>query len=110
MSGRRGGNRIRGPQSALTDFLAANNISAAQIRDDYERRQRQAEVDEAGNGEGPSNQAPDQDNDEALAGAAQDEEDEKPSKKRKRNEKDAIEKIKKSKASKKGKKGKKGDP
>ncbi|KAI6835727.1 RNI-like protein [Hortaea werneckii] len=110
MSGRRGGNRIRGPQSALTDFLAANNISAAQIRDDYERRQRQAEVDEAGNGEGPSNQAPDQDNDEALAVAAQDEEDEKPSNKRKRNEKDAIEKIKKSKASKKGKKGKKGDP
>jgi DNA repair protein RAD7 len=26
----------------LTDFLAANNISAAQIRDDYERRQREA--------------------------------------------------------------------
>lgn len=63
MSGRRTGNRIRGPQSALTDFLAvrtlakrkrqcrsmlmicmvlqANNISAVQIRDDYERRREQ---------------------------------------------------------------------
>ena len=36
-------NRIRGPQSALTDFLAANNISAAQINADYERRQRSAQ-------------------------------------------------------------------
>ncbi|KAK7544068.1 uncharacterized protein J3D65DRAFT_608382 [Phyllosticta citribraziliensis] len=43
MTGRRQtGNRIRGPNSALTDFLAANNISAAQIRDDYERRRREA--------------------------------------------------------------------
>ncbi|KIW06510.1 uncharacterized protein PV09_02943 [Verruconis gallopava] len=45
MSGRRGGNRIRGPQSALTDFLAANNISAQQIRDDYQRRRAQVEQD-----------------------------------------------------------------
>ncbi|KAL4891396.1 RNI-like protein [Aspergillus ambiguus] len=36
-------NRIRGPQSALTDFLASNNISAAQIQEDYERRVREAE-------------------------------------------------------------------
>ena len=35
-------NQIRGPQSALTDFLASNNISAAQISADYERRQREA--------------------------------------------------------------------
>ena len=42
-SGRRAANnRIRGPQSALTDFLASNNISAAQISADYERRQREA--------------------------------------------------------------------
>jgi len=53
MTGRRNGRGIRGPQSALTDFLAANNISAAQIRTDYERRRR--ETDE--NGEGPSNEA-----------------------------------------------------
>ena len=43
-SGRRAANnRIRGPQSALTDFLASNNISAAQISADYERRQREAQ-------------------------------------------------------------------
>ncbi|KAF2839576.1 RNI-like protein [Patellaria atrata CBS 101060] len=36
-------NRIRGPHSALTDFLAANNISAGQIRDDYQRRLQQAQ-------------------------------------------------------------------
>ena len=42
-SGRRAANnQIRGPQSALTDFLASNNISAAQISADYERRQREA--------------------------------------------------------------------
>lgn len=39
-------NRIRGPQSALTDFLASNNISAAQISADYERRQREAQGQE----------------------------------------------------------------
>jgi DNA repair protein RAD7 len=42
MSTRRTNNNIRGPHSALTDFLAANNISARQIRDDYERRRREA--------------------------------------------------------------------
>jgi DNA repair protein RAD7 len=46
MSGRRN-NNIRGPHSALTDFLAANNISARQIREDYLRRQREAEAAEA---------------------------------------------------------------
>lgn len=39
-------NRIRGPQSALTDFLASNNISAAQISADYERRRREARQQE----------------------------------------------------------------
>ncbi|KAK5158304.1 UV-damaged DNA-binding protein rad7 [Recurvomyces mirabilis] len=110
MSGRRGGNTIRGPRSALTDFLAANNISAQQIRDDYQRRRQEGEEDA---GEGASAQAPQQDDDEALAVAAQAEEDEKQTKKRKRNEKDAIDKIKKAKASKGGKgkkKAKRGDP
>ncbi|KAL3437987.1 hypothetical protein BDV09DRAFT_140304 [Aspergillus tetrazonus] len=36
-------NQISGPRSALTDFLASNNISAAQIHDDYQRRLREAE-------------------------------------------------------------------
>lgn len=35
-------NHIRGPQSALTDFLASNNISATQIARDYERRQAES--------------------------------------------------------------------
>jgi DNA repair protein RAD7 len=108
MTGRRNGNRIRGPQSALTDFLAANNISAAQIRDDYERRRREA----IENGEGPSEAAA------TAAGAvvedataqlvadddSEAEREKEKSKKRKRSsEKDAIEKIKKAKVSKKGK-------
>ncbi|KAF2151772.1 RNI-like protein [Myriangium duriaei CBS 260.36] len=96
MSGRRAGNRIRGPQSALTDFLAANNISAAQIRDDYDRRQREAEQQARENGEGPSTTAQsaedaDAEMAEAIAAAEQAAEN---TKKRKRNEKDAIEKIK----------------
>ncbi|KAF2090277.1 DNA repair protein Rad7, protein [Saccharata proteae CBS 121410] len=37
-----GNNRVRGPNSALTDFLAANRISAAEIRSTYEQRQAQA--------------------------------------------------------------------
>ena len=41
-SRRASNNRIRGPQSALTDFLAANNISAAEISAGYERRQAEA--------------------------------------------------------------------
>ncbi|RWQ93117.1 leucine rich repeat protein [Paecilomyces variotii] len=44
MAGRRqAGNQIRGPHSALTDFLASNNISAAQIANDYQQRVREAE-------------------------------------------------------------------
>ena len=112
MSGRRNGNSIRGPRSALTDFLAANNISAQQIRDDYARRRQQAGDETPDDGEGTSlAQTPQQDEDEALAAAAQAEEDAKKTKKRKRTEADAIEKIKKAKATKKGaKKKKKGDP
>lgn len=47
MSGRRNANRIRGPQSALTDFLAANNISAQQIRTSYEQRTQAADQQNA---------------------------------------------------------------
>ncbi|KAL9124584.1 MAG: hypothetical protein Q9217_006096 [Psora testacea] len=58
-------NRIRGPQSALTDFLASNNISAAQIHADYERRQRQAhqqqEQENAANSEAGNIQEDEQD-------------------------------------------------
>lgn len=47
MSGRRNANRIRGPQSALTDFLAANNISAQQIRNSYDQRNQTAQQQNA---------------------------------------------------------------
>lgn len=40
-------NNIRGPHSALTDFLAANNISARQIRDNYEQRRAAAAAEAA---------------------------------------------------------------
>ncbi|KAK3398955.1 hypothetical protein B0T20DRAFT_408778 [Sordaria brevicollis] len=39
----RPGRQIRGPQSALTDFLASHNISANQIRLDADARRRAAE-------------------------------------------------------------------
>lgn len=50
---------IRGPQSALTDFLASHNINANQIRLDADRRRQQALASRDQNGddagEGPSN-------------------------------------------------------
>lgn len=86
---------------SLTKRIQANNISAAQIRDDYERRRRDAEV----NGEGPSNA--DGDADEAAEEdevASEQPESEANKKKRKRNEKKAIDDIKdKKKEEKKGK-------
>ncbi|KAF2116565.1 DNA repair protein-like protein Rad7 [Lophiotrema nucula] len=108
MSGRRGRNSaIRGPHSALTDFLAANNISAAEIRDSYRQRLERAEADAAAaaeNGEGPSAQDVDEEEQaqaESSAMAAE------RSKKRKRDQDDAIAKIKKGKAAKKDAKKKK---
>ncbi|KAH6688994.1 DNA repair protein Rad7 [Plectosphaerella plurivora] len=41
-SNRRSGRNVIGPQSALTDFLATHNISAQQIRDDFEQRRAAA--------------------------------------------------------------------
>ncbi|OCK73769.1 RNI-like protein [Lepidopterella palustris CBS 459.81] len=111
MSGRRAGNRIRGPHSALTDFLAANNISAAEIRDSYRQRVQQAaqnEGDGQENGEASIDRAQIEQEQaeqaEAVAQAAE------RSRKRKRNQEEAIAKVKKSKelkrkASKKSKRG-----
>lgn len=99
-SGRRAANnQIRGPQSALTDFLASNNISAAQISADYERRQREArqqqEQEAAVNGE-----SVDQiDDEEPIETAAQ-------KKKRKRQQERTLAKIKESKDYKRQKKSK----
>ncbi|KAH7075968.1 DNA repair protein-like protein Rad7 [Paraphoma chrysanthemicola] len=107
--GARGGGRaaaIRGPHSALTDFLAANNISAQEIRDSYLQRVQQAEreaAEAAANGEGPSNNAEEDLQAESSAMAA-----ERSKKKRKRDQDEAIAKIKKGKAAKKASKKKKG--
>ncbi|KAI4279570.1 MAG: hypothetical protein LQ337_000155 [Flavoplaca oasis] len=108
MSGRRtSNNRIRGPQSALTDFLAANNISAAQISADYERRRREAqqqnEQEAAVNGTIVEEEVQEQQPDDREETALQ-------KKKRKRAEDKAREKIKEGKNSKKSKKNKKGGP
>ncbi|KAL8703289.1 MAG: hypothetical protein Q9201_003530 [Fulgogasparrea decipioides] len=104
MSGRRtSNNRIRGPQSALTDFLASNNISAAQISADYDRRRRQAQ--EAAEREAVANgtiaEEDEQQQDERDETALQ-------KKKRKRAEEKALANIKGKKSAKKQKKGKKG--
>lgn len=106
MSGRRtSNNRIRGPQSALTDFLASNNISAAQISADYERRrqeaQQQAQQETLANG--TIAEAEEQQQDDRDETALQ-------RKKRKRAEEKAMAKIKETKSSKKQKNAKKVDP
>lgn len=104
MSGRRStGRTIRGPNSALTDYLAANNISAQQIRDDFERRRREREQELAA--EGASNAAtPTSGDEEAIAAAvaadvAEEAEKVEKTKKRKRVAEEAKEKTKKAKAS-----------
>ncbi|KAL8843566.1 MAG: hypothetical protein Q9170_000070 [Blastenia crenularia] len=106
MSGRRtSNNRIRGPQSALTDFLASNNISAAQISADYERRRREAqeraEQEAAANGTIVEEEEPQADEREETVLQK---------KKRKRAEEKALAKIKESKSTKKQKKSKKSGP
>jgi DNA repair protein RAD7 len=108
---RNNGSSIRGPQSALTDYLASHNISAQQIRLDYQARRTQAQDDgtlpdedeDAGEdaddaGEGPSTRP------------AEPEETSEAKKKRKRKEEAALAKIKKSKEFAKRKKHIQGEP
>ncbi|KAM5344830.1 hypothetical protein ACJ41O_010692 [Fusarium nematophilum] len=89
-------------QSALTDFLASHNISAAQIREDAEARRRQAATENAENDEIA--------NDESSAAPAQSTTSRRRSgrnaadDKRKREEEKQLQKIKESKAFKKRKK------
>jgi len=103
----RTGRSIRGPQSALTDFLASQNISAAQIRADADAR-RAAAAREAGPSTAPAEEEPDEDEDEdegeqdvsttsrrATAARARDQ--------KRKKQAETIEKIKKSKAYKKRK-------
>lgn len=94
----RRGRAIRGPHSALTDFLASHNISANQIRLDHERRRQQA-VDRGDGdedaGEGPSN-ANAVDDDQSGGDDDENVPERKPTK-RKLDQQKAIEKIKASK-------------
>jgi DNA repair protein RAD7 len=90
--------------------LAANNISAQEIRDSYQQRVRQAEQDAAeggDNGEGPSNAGEDGGEVEEDLQAESSAMAAERSRKRKRNQDEAIAKIKKGKAAKKVQKKKK---
>ncbi|KAL4866397.1 hypothetical protein BDV12DRAFT_210565 [Aspergillus spectabilis] len=82
-------NQIRGPHSALTDFLASNNISAAQIQDDYQRRLREAE-NQADEGQ-PEHGAENEEYEDNVGESPEE------TKKRKRKEAATLAKIKQSK-------------
>ncbi|KAF9884116.1 hypothetical protein FE257_002288 [Aspergillus nanangensis] len=75
--------------SALTDFLASNNISAAQIQEDHQRRVREAETQEIN--EGNSNSQDDRESEENASESPEQK------KKRKRKETATLAKIKQSK-------------
>ena len=97
-AGRRAaGNQIRGPQSALTDFLASNNISAAQISADYERRQREARQQQEQEAAANGGSVDYYDDEERIETAAQ-------KRKRKRQKERTQPKIKESKGFKRQKK------
>ncbi|KAI9730941.1 MAG: hypothetical protein M1818_008016 [Claussenomyces sp. TS43310] len=96
---------IRGPQSALTDFLASHNISANQIRLDADQRRAAALA---------STQGADDNNEDAASPQAEAESSRRPArrneskaqeKKRKMEEGKAIEKIKASKQFQRRRKG-----
>ncbi|KAJ9604955.1 UV-damaged DNA-binding protein rad7 [Cladophialophora chaetospira] len=89
---RNAGNRIRGPHSALTDFLASHNISAQQIQQDYQQRLADAERLQR---EAVENAAAEKENEQIEDD--DDSEDPVEKKKRKRKEEKALAKIKASK-------------
>ncbi|KAI1367579.1 hypothetical protein F5Y08DRAFT_298311 [Xylaria arbuscula] len=102
---------IRGPQSALTDFLASQNISAARIRADAQARRAAASATPNAASDTPATEEPQQNGDEedavddvvsgrSAAAAARRVRDQK-----RRKQQEAIAKIKKSKAYKKRKRG-----
>ncbi|TGJ80295.1 hypothetical protein E0Z10_g8476 [Xylaria hypoxylon] len=101
------GRSIRGPQSALTDFLASQNISAARIRADAEARRATATANAASNTPATerSEQVEEQEDESdgvvsgrSAAAAARRARDQK-----RKKQQEAIAKIKKSKAYKKRK-------
>ncbi|KAI1338983.1 hypothetical protein F5Y15DRAFT_88811 [Xylariaceae sp. FL0016] len=95
---------IRGPQSALTDFLASQNISAVQIRASAEARRAAANAQRAADARNGTNggntDENDQDNNEAEASTAQGRARDA---RRKKQQQEAIARIKKSKTYKKRK-------
>ncbi|KAJ9143817.1 DNA repair protein rhp7 [Pleurostoma richardsiae] len=86
---------IRGPQSALTDFLASHNISAHQIQLNHQQRVQQAQ-DNGQNADDPSTPASDAATSEPPRAAD--------AEKRRKEEQKAIDKIKASKKFQKQKK------
>ncbi|KAJ6172258.1 hypothetical protein N7470_001325 [Penicillium chermesinum] len=97
------------PHSALTDFLASNNISAAQIQDDYNRRVAEAARAEADEEEQQEEQAErEADPDHEELGSEVEETPEEKTRKRKRQQ--AIEKLKRSKEFARRKARRTGDP
>ncbi|KAI0866048.1 RNI-like protein [Xylaria cubensis] len=103
---------ISGPHSALTNYLASNNISAAQIRADAQARRAAAAADRSSNTPAAEELQPvaeeqaevdeDEDEDEVVAGTSAAAAARRAREKRKKRD-EAIEKIKKSKAYKKRK-------
>ncbi|XRM40316.1 UV-damaged DNA-binding protein rad7 [Aspergillus tubingensis] len=90
-------NQIRGPHSALTDFLASNNISAAQIQQDHLTRLRQFERQTAVERQETDHVNVDDDDDDDDDEYHNVDESAADKKKRKRKEAVALAKIKKSK-------------
>lgn len=87
----------------MTDFLASNNISAAQIRDDYEQRRQAAQQQAPQEAAGTEAAVPESEEEERIETTEQ-------KKKRKRQEDKAIAKIKQSKDFKRRKAYTEGDP
>ncbi|KAI1135094.1 RNI-like protein [Hypoxylon sp. FL0543] len=97
--------RIRGPQSALTDYLASQNISASRIRADYEAR-RAAAANAAANSATTATttaQHVDDDDEDDEAGPSAAELARRAQERKRKKQAEAIAKIKKSKAFKKRK-------
>ncbi|KAI0157563.1 RNI-like protein [Xylariaceae sp. FL1272] len=91
---------IRGPRSALTDFLASQNISAAQIRSDAQARVAQAATNASSNGQATSaNQNAEEDSEDQVVTAAE----RRAQAQKRKKQQSAIDKIKESKAFKKRK-------
>ncbi|KAI1328841.1 RNI-like protein [Xylariaceae sp. FL0255] len=109
------GNRIRGPGSALTSYLASNRISASSIRDNARAR---AAAAAAQNGSNNSTNSPSTQNVSADANQDEDNEDSnevvstatrRAQNLKRKKQREAIEKIKQSKAFKKRKHGQDSD-